>query len=290
MLPRLLVLAVLLGSAAAAAHGSVRLPPGPVGRCPASDRAALQNDNTEAKTSLVPDGASSLLLCRYYGVNAGASSERLAASVGVDSSAAIARLADELDALLPPPPGIHCPFDDDSAVVAFFGYDALPPDPVRIGLKGCGIVENGLLVRSARSADGAQMLARLNALLVPGCLASQLRASVRTQGENTTAWIGVTLRNSGAACALSRANRVLLAIERRGALARVHGNPLVLAPTGSIGPGGTRLLVADWSNWCGPRDSLTLVVRLGAGTVRARFSTLPVCLGAGAPSKLVAVR
>jgi hypothetical protein len=285
--PRFLVLALLLGGAAAVAHGSRGLPPGPAGRCPSSGRTQLPNDNAAAKTTLVPSGASSLLLCRYYGVNAGASSERLAASAKMGSSAAMTQLAAALDALLPPPPGIQCPLDDGSAVLAIFGYDAQPPDPVSIGLSGCLIVGNGYLVRSARSSDGMQLLQGLEALLVPRCLASQLRLSVRTQGENTTAWIGVTLRNAGAACMLSRAHGVSVTVERRGARALVRGNPLTLHPSGRMRAGGVRLLVANWSNWCGPRDALTLVVHLGAATVRTRFATLPVCLGARSPSKLL---
>jgi hypothetical protein len=116
------------------------------------------------------------------------------------------------------------------------------------------------------------------------CRWDRLRWSIETQGENTTTWIGVELRNSGPACALSGA--ATLTIEQLGHPARVVGNPLRLPLHGLIGPGRERLLRADWDNWCGSRRGLSLRVRYGRVGVLSRFSHLPVCLSRSGPSRL----
>jgi hypothetical protein len=122
------------------------------------------------------------------------------------------------------------------------------------------------------------------------CARSQLRVSLATQGESTTAWIGVSLRNRGPACTFTRVDRVSLEIEVRGRRAHVEGNPLTLGARGRVGQGETRLLIADWSNWCGSRRTIVLVARVGAATDRAAFSVLPACLQSVRRSRLVAVR
>jgi hypothetical protein len=122
------------------------------------------------------------------------------------------------------------------------------------------------------------------------CSLSQLRVSLATQGESTTAWIGVFLHNRGPACTFTRVDRVSLEIEVRGRRAHVEGNPLTLGARGRVGRGETRLLIADWSNWCGSRRAIVLVARVGAATDRSGVSVLPVCLQSGRRSRLVAVR
>ena len=94
-----------------------------------------------------------------------------------------------------------------------------------------------------------------------------------TQGEATTAWIGVRLR-----CG---AVPVTIAILERGRRAPVTGNPLTIRPR-RPGP-----VVADWSNWCGARRGLTLLVRAGGETIRTVFAVLPLCLQPRRASLLV---
>jgi hypothetical protein len=113
---------------------------------------------------------------------------------------------------------------------------------------------------------------------------------VQTQGENTTAWSGVTVQNRGRACFLTRAvGRVSLLVEQDGRPANAKGNPLTLFASGRLQHGGTRLLIADWGNWCGSRRAIRLAVTLAGSTTRARFTTLPVCLQPRQPSRLSAV-
>jgi hypothetical protein len=120
------------------------------------------------------------------------------------------------------------------------------------------------------------------------CASSQLAVSVQTQGENTTAWIGVTVQNRGGACTLtSKVGRVTLLVAVGGRPARVRGNPLTLIVTGRLLHAGTRMLIADWMNWCGSRRAVRLAVSLDGSTKQAHFSTLPVC---PQPSRLFAVR
>jgi hypothetical protein len=131
----------------------------------ASDRTPLPNRNARSKTTLVPRGASALLLCRYYGLNAGARSELLAGSATVSDAATIARLAAELDTLPRLRRGIYCPMDDESAIVAIFRYRNAPADPVQIHLKGCRLVSNGQVARTAISPTGARLIRQLEALV-----------------------------------------------------------------------------------------------------------------------------
>jgi hypothetical protein len=256
----------------------------------------LVNRNPRASTQLVPSGADSLLLCRYGGLNAGPNAGRLAASATVKAAATIARLTSDFNAL-PRQRAVHCPMDDGSAIIATSGYANGAPDPVQVGLKGCRTVSNSRLTRTAISPTGAALVSLLERLLQPAvtrtphpCASSQLAVSVQTQGENTTAWIGVTVQNRGRACVLARAvGRVSLLVERDGRPANVKGNPLTLFASGRFQHGGTRLLIADWGNWCGSRWAIRLAVTLAGSTTRARFSTLPVCLQPRQRSRLSAV-
>ncbi len=257
----------------------------------------IVNRNPLASTRLVPASADSLLLCRYGGLNAGPNTGRLAASVTVKAAATLARLTSGFNALPRQRSGFHCPMDDGSAIIATFGYANGAPDPVQVGLKGCRTVSNGRLTRTATSPTGAALVSLLERLIQPAatgtphpCASSQLAVSLRTQGENTTAWIGVTVQNRGRACALARAvGRVSLLVERDGRPANVKGNPLTLFASGRFQHGGTRLLIADWGNWCGSRRAIRLAVTLAGSTTRARFSTLPVCLQPRQRSRLSAV-
>jgi hypothetical protein len=119
------------------------------------------------------------------------------------------------------------------------------------------------------------------------CKPSQLTVSVRTQGVATTAWIGVTVRNPGAACSLG--GSVVFTIEQAGRRAAVNGNPLKRPVQGLLGRGHTRLVKAGWSNWCGTRRQLKLVVRYAGVTRRTTFDVLPVCIDRRRVSRLAPI-
>jgi hypothetical protein len=284
--------------ATAGSSGAARSRPTGLSTCALQIPNRLVNRNTLASTRLVPSGPDALLLCRYNGLNAGPNAGRLAAWATVKAAAAIARLTTEFDALPRQRPGSHCPMDDGSAIIATFGYANAAPDPVQVGLKGCRTVSNGRVTRTAIAPAGPVLIGSLERLLQPAatvashpCASSQLAVSVQTQGENTTAWIGVTVQNRGGVCTLTKeVGRVTLLVEVGARAAAVRGNPLALAATGRLLHGGTRLLIADWMNWCGSRRAVRLAVSLGGSTTRAHFSTLPVCLQPAQPSRLFAVR
>jgi len=116
-------------------------------------------------------------------------------------------------------------------------------------------------------------LLALALLLVAPCHAT---LSVQTQGENTTEWIGASLTPCGGS--------VTFTVERNGGAANVRGNPLRVAVR------GTRLVRVDWSNWCGPRTGLTVVVRYGTLVMRVPARPLPLCLQPQMRSTLTVIR
>jgi hypothetical protein len=122
---------------------------------------------------------------------------------------------------------------------------------------------------------------------VARCGDSQLVPHVQTQGENTTAWIGLLVRNRGASCLLH--GQASINLWRGQHLALVRGNPLTINVRGQLPRARTWLVVADWSNWCGTRNSIRLTVRYRLARIHSTFSTLPVCLQARSPSRLVRV-
>jgi hypothetical protein len=247
---------------------------------------------------LVRHRARSLRLCQYNGLNHGPNTGRLAAAVQIDTRKVVEQLTRELDALKQPPKRIVCPMDDGSTIIARFAFAHAQPESIRVGLKGCRLVNRGQLRRTAASPIGETLIRRLLAFLHPAepgapprCRGSQLALSVSTQGENTTAWIGVTLQDRGGPCVMRRpAGRTTLLVTEAGRRADVAGNPLTLFASGRLERGGTRLLIADWSNWCGPRRSIRLRVTVGPIATTARFSMLPVCLERGQRSRISPVR
>jgi hypothetical protein len=120
-----------------------------------------------------------------------------------------------------------------------------------------------------------------------GCGSEQLRLSVQSQGENTTAWIGVSIRNRGRGRNLDGV--MTFKILGAGRLLRIAGDPLRVRTSGLLGAHGTRLIRADWSNWCGNRSGQTLRVKYAARTVTFAFTYSPVCLNADQPSRLVSI-
>ena len=160
MIARATILA-LVTTAACAAAGA------PVGAarsaCPSKAPATPEvSARPGATVTLVPHGATSLLLCRYAGLNPQADAGRLERGRLAPTSAAVDRLAAGLDAIRPTPPGetFNCPFDDGSEILALFGYPSGPPNPVTIDLEGCRTATNGHVARwDWGAAIGSQLQA-----------------------------------------------------------------------------------------------------------------------------------
>jgi hypothetical protein len=127
--------------------------------------APLTSTKPYGRGLFVPQGASSLLLCRYYGLNAQLprhlQRERL-----VTSAAPIAQLTAEVNALPPLPQGIHCPFDDGREIVTTFRYPRRGEAVVSVGLTGCRVVSNAsFAARTATGQAGSRLLAQLTVLV-----------------------------------------------------------------------------------------------------------------------------
>ena len=135
------------------------------GRCPLIGAPTAVSARPGASTTLVPGGASSLLLCSYRGLNPPGQAHRLVGQRLLSAPAQVAGFARQFDELRPPPPLVSCPMDDGSEVVATFLYGDAPPDPVTVGLSGCEIASNGTLTRTASLPPGPALLGRLKALV-----------------------------------------------------------------------------------------------------------------------------
>lgn len=134
--------------------------------CPPIAAKPLSSTTPSVGRALVPRGGTSLLLCRYYGLNPAQTARQLERMRLVSSAAWIARLTAELDSLPTLRRGIFCPFDDGREIVATFRYPRAPADVVDIGLAGCRIISNGRLSRTAIGPTGGRLLAQLT-MLVP---------------------------------------------------------------------------------------------------------------------------
>jgi hypothetical protein len=115
--------------------------------------------------ALAPTGATSVLLCRYHGLNPAATAHRLSGSRLVTAKAKVSRLLTELDALPPAPRGIHCPLDDGSELTARFAYVHAAAVLVTLNLTGCRTVTNGRVSRTASGSAGSRLIEQLSALV-----------------------------------------------------------------------------------------------------------------------------
>jgi hypothetical protein len=136
----------------------------PVASCPASDRVVPRTTVAGATRELVPTGATSLLLCRYRGLNPYRKRFRLLGSGTVRATSKVAHLGAELDSLKVLTGPVACPNDDGSQIVAYFRYRDGSLDVVRVGTTGCEVVSNGHVSRSAAVAPGPHLLTELDAL------------------------------------------------------------------------------------------------------------------------------
>ena len=130
---------------------------GPV--CPRTAVTPQLSDDPAAMTALVPSGASSVLLCRYRGLNPDPRRHgTLADSRLITAARVVRQLSRRLDALPSMPPGTYsCPSDDASELIAFFHYRRSSDDPVIVQLLGCGGVTNGYLHRWTAKDPGPRL-------------------------------------------------------------------------------------------------------------------------------------
>lgn len=133
--------------------------------CPRSDRAPVVSRAPAARSMLVPPGASSLVICRYSGLNPphGVHRFRLMAAGTSTAPPTLAKFTSRLNALRPGRQGAaySCPTDDGSALLAFFSYPSGPGVTVKVGLTGCGTITNGHVRRLALGAPVVAQLANL---------------------------------------------------------------------------------------------------------------------------------
>ena len=125
--------------------------------CPKSGRHVARTHDPAAAQQLVAQGADSVLLCRYHGLNPMNRYGRLDYARRVTKRATIAYLTRGLDALKPymgPPRVVSCALGTDAKVVAYFQYGAAREWTVNFELLGCGWVRNGRTVRGPTRLTG----------------------------------------------------------------------------------------------------------------------------------------
>jgi hypothetical protein len=153
--------ALLLAALALAACGTAgtsgttstaSIGPGPRPHCPKKARHLRFTHDERTAHSLVPAGATSLVLCAYHGLNPKVHQVgELATSRRITSRVSIASLTSLFDGLPPDPfeGGVtNCPMDNGSKEAAIFGYRGEPPVTVSIRPTGCAFVSNGDLRRA----------------------------------------------------------------------------------------------------------------------------------------------
>jgi hypothetical protein len=152
------VLASILSALAVAALPSVASAAEPFASgcpkaAPEEGAAARLNHNPAAQKSIVPGGAVSVRLCRYWGF-AGADGEQTPKSQNRAGSLrdqaelhggdALESLILEFHELETVPEGTYnCPEDEGAVLYAVFGYARAKPVVVEVKLSGCEFVNNG---------------------------------------------------------------------------------------------------------------------------------------------------
>jgi hypothetical protein len=137
--------------------------------CPSQVQHVIRSSRVGARVMLVPSEAQRVLLCRYDGPfgDSGCRSAdrfRLIARRVIDDPRSVASLAGELNRL-PTMSGAYAfPNDTGAAILALFGYDSGPDDPVKVDMAGCMEAANGYVVRTA-GLNGATTLDELETLI-----------------------------------------------------------------------------------------------------------------------------
>jgi hypothetical protein len=102
---------------------------------------------------MAPSGATSMLACRYSGLNA---KRRLAlrSSGLVTNRARLNKVINAFDALRLLPASVHCPSDDGSEILTVLAYPRGRRVRVVLRLTGCQMVFNGNLIRTTANIGG----------------------------------------------------------------------------------------------------------------------------------------
>jgi hypothetical protein len=122
-----------------------------------------------------------------------------------------------------------------------------------------------------------------------GCGSAQLRLAVRAARNSGGTWLGAALANRGPACRLSARDAVRFLVVVGGRRAPVVGNGLTLHPGGVLLRGRPRLVAVQWSNWCGRRSRISVLVSFRGRVTPKALRILPRCLSRSRPSRLAAV-
>jgi hypothetical protein len=153
----LVALVVTIGGSDASATSS----------CPASDPGALVSQRPGASSSLVPTGASGLLVCEFNVIGYPGAGPRngLIGSGQASGAATVTQIAGALDALtMDASHPVACPADAGQLFVAYFQYPSGVEDPVRLQLGGCDEATNGSITRLA---IGSPVVGQITGLVQP---------------------------------------------------------------------------------------------------------------------------
>jgi len=160
---RLLLLFSLVASALALGYGSAGARA--TTNCPVHEPQPLI-PMRKGPRLLVRPGATSVLLCRYRGLNPRATALRLRSSRLITRHSELASVVTGLNGLSVAKGVLNCPMDDGSAILVRFSYPHRAATTVRIGLTGCRTVTGAYLpLRTAASPDGARLVAELERLV-----------------------------------------------------------------------------------------------------------------------------
>ena len=147
-----LALLALSGALAAAAPARADHSAGYRHVCPRHNAGGPPSPLPEARTTLVPPGATSVLLCRYQGSRPSRGRAfALAWTTRIKSRAAVDDFVRDVNALPAYPPGavMSCPPDyDGSRVIGWFHYRDVRDAPVVFMLGDCRPVRNGYVLRN----------------------------------------------------------------------------------------------------------------------------------------------
>lgn len=119
----------VLASSLAGADGSAA--------CASTNRDPVDSTRAGAHATLLPPGATAVLLCRY-----GPGGTRVLER-SITRGATVSQLSWELNALPSARGTYSCPSDDGESITADFSYASGAESPVSVGLSGCQSVTNG---------------------------------------------------------------------------------------------------------------------------------------------------
>ena len=164
-----LVLAVLLlnplpAAAATAAQSTQPFATGCPAEAPEEGATAKLNHNPAARRAIVPAGAVSVRVCRYYGFGElGKQTPKTQARVGKLQDQGVVGNRDLLESLTlefkeldaAPKGSISCPADEGAELFVVFHYRAAKPVVLRVSLSGCRFV-SGAAPRARQMTESLQ--------------------------------------------------------------------------------------------------------------------------------------